>query len=89
MSKIRIVFASVNKWNKTIFTLKKIIISCVNYWTLHVKQPDIASGVWPETKPLLSHKVRCPLSSPVLLHKLTNIVGREQLINNKHVKKLE
>ena len=53
MSNIRIVFASVNKWNKTIFTLKKIIISCVNYRTLHVKQADVASGVLPETKPLL------------------------------------
>ena len=37
---------------KTIFTLKKIIISCVNYRTLHVKQPDVASGVRPEMKPL-------------------------------------
>ena len=53
MSKIRVVFASVNKWKKTIFTLKKIIISCVNYRTLHVKQPDVASGARPETKPLL------------------------------------
>ena len=38
---------------KTIFSLKKIIISCVSYWTLHVKQPDVASGVRPETKPLV------------------------------------
>ena len=38
---------------KTIFTLKKFIISYVNYRTLHVKQPDVASGVRPETKPLL------------------------------------
>ena len=38
---------------RTIFTLlKKFIISCVNYRTLHVKQPDVASGVRPETKPL-------------------------------------
>ena len=37
---------------KTIFTLKKIIISCVNYRTIDVKQPDVASGVQPETKPL-------------------------------------
>ena len=37
---------------KTIFTLKKVIILCVNYRTLHVKQPDVASGVQPETKPL-------------------------------------
>ena len=36
---------------KTIFTLKKIIL-CVNYQTLHVRQPDVASGVRPETKPL-------------------------------------
>ena len=53
MSKIRVVFASVIKWKKTIFTLKKIIISCVNYRTLHVKQSDIASGARSETKPLL------------------------------------
>ena len=55
MSKIRVVFASVNKWKKTIFTLNYylIIISCVNYRTLHVKQPDVASGARPETKPLL------------------------------------
>ena len=39
----------VNKWKKTIFTLKKIIISCVSYRKLHVKQPDVASGVRPET----------------------------------------
>ena len=38
---------------KTIFTLKKIIISWVNDRTLHVKQPDVASGVRPETKPPL------------------------------------
>ena len=38
---------------KTIFTLKKIIILCVNYQTLHVRQPDVASGVRPETKPLI------------------------------------
>ena len=38
---------------KTIFTLKKFIISYVNYRTLHVKQPDVASGVRPETKPLV------------------------------------
>ena len=25
---------------------------CVNYRTLNVKQPDVASGVRPETKPL-------------------------------------
>ena len=37
---------------KTFFTLKKIIILCVNYRTLHVKQPDVTSGVRPETKPL-------------------------------------
>ena len=37
---------------KTIFTIKKIIISCVNYQTLHVKQQDVASSVRPETKPL-------------------------------------
>ena len=37
---------------KTIFTLKKIIISCVNYRRLHVKQLDVASGVRPETKSL-------------------------------------
>ena len=35
-----------------IFTLKKIIILCVKYRMLHVKQPDIASGVLPEMKPL-------------------------------------
>ena len=29
-----------------------MIISCVNYRTLRVKQPDVASGVRPETKPL-------------------------------------
>ena len=39
---------------KTIITLKKIIISCVNYRTLHVKQPDVSSCVRPETKPLLT-----------------------------------
>ena len=37
---------------KTIFTLKKNIISCVNYRTIDVKQPDVASGGQPETKPL-------------------------------------
>ena len=31
---------------KTIFTVKKKIILCVNYRTLHVDQPDVASGVW-------------------------------------------
>ena len=25
---------------------------CVNYQTLHDKQPNVASGVWPEMKPL-------------------------------------
>ena len=25
----------------------------MNFWTLHVKQPDVAFGVRPETKPLL------------------------------------
>ena len=35
-----------------IFTLKKIIISCVKYRMLHVKQPDVASGAPPETKSL-------------------------------------
>ena len=39
---------------KTILTL---IISCVNYRTLHVKQPDVASGVRPETKPLVNVNV--------------------------------
>ena len=43
------------------FTLKKVIISCVNrYRTLHnVKQPDVASGVRPETKrnPRTTYKV--------------------------------
>ena len=29
---------------ETIVTSKKIILSCVNYRTLHVKQPDAASG---------------------------------------------
>ena len=53
MSKIRVVFASVNKWKKTIFTFEKIIIWYVNYRTLHVKRPGVASGVRPETKPLL------------------------------------
>ena len=37
---------------KTIFTLKKIIISCVNYRTIDVEQPDVVSGVQPETKSL-------------------------------------
>ena len=27
--------------NKKMFTLKKVIISCVNYWTYHVKQPEL------------------------------------------------
>ena len=30
----------------------------MNYRTLHVKQPDVASGVWPETKPLRPTGVR-------------------------------
>ena len=30
-----------------------MIISCVSYRTLHVKQPNVASGVRPETKPLV------------------------------------
>ena len=46
--------------NKLIFTLKKkYYLECelpcelgVNYQTLHVKQPDVVSGVRPETKPL-------------------------------------
>ena len=46
--------------NKPIFTLKKnYYLVCellcepgVNYRMLHVKQPDVVSGVWPETKPL-------------------------------------
>ena len=42
---------------KTIFTLKKIIISCVNYRTLHVKQPDVASGVRPEMKSLREYSL--------------------------------
>ena len=45
----------VNKWKKTISHLKKINIPCVNYRTLHVKQPDVGSGVRPETKPLLRY----------------------------------
>ena len=44
---------------KTIFTLKKIIISCVNYRTIDVKQPDVASGGQPETKPLHSRNKFC------------------------------
>ena len=39
-----------------IFILKKIIISCVKYRMLHVKQPDVESGVSPETKPLKKGK---------------------------------
>ena len=38
---------------KNDFHTWKIIISCVNYRTFHVKQPDVASGVrrsaWNET----------------------------------------
>lgn len=35
---------------KSIFILKKIIISCLNYRTLQVKEPDVASpGETPET----------------------------------------
>ena len=49
MSKIRVVFASVNEWKKNDFHT----ISYINYRTLHVRQPDVASGVRPETKPLL------------------------------------
>ena len=38
---------------ETIFTLQKIIISCEKYCTLHVQQPDVASGArlaWNETR---------------------------------------
>ena len=27
------------------FTLKKVIISCVNYWTFHIKHPCFAPSV--------------------------------------------
>ena len=44
------------------FTPKKITISCFNYRTLYVKQPNVASGVQPETKPLKNNgkkRVKC------------------------------
>ena len=44
------------KMEKTIFKLKKTI-SCVNYWTSHVKQPDVASSVRPGTKPLVVNAI--------------------------------
>ena len=55
-----LVFYLIKKTKKkeTIFLFQKIIISCVNYWTLHVKQPDIASGVRLETKPLQGRVVQ-------------------------------
>ena len=55
-----------------IFTLNKIIILCVKYRMLHVKQPDVASGVRrpasrvpPETKPL--KKVKKIIQKKVIL----------------------
>ena len=46
----------------SIFKPKKITISCFNYRTLYVKQPNVASGVQPETKPLKNNgkkRVKC------------------------------
>jgi len=43
------------------FHTLKIIILCVNHITLHFKQPDVGSCVWPETKPL---RAGCGLISP-------------------------
>ena len=48
-----------------IFTLNKMIILCVKYRMLHVKQPDVASGVPPETKPL--KKVKKIIQKKVIL----------------------
>ena len=56
------------------------MISCVNYRTLHVKQPDVASGVRPETKPLLREpnnyfKRACPLFSSFSVVRPTKFFG--------------
>ena len=37
----------INEKKKTMFTLKKVIISCVNYWKFHIKQPCFAPCVQP------------------------------------------
>ena len=50
-------FAPLEKWKKTIFKLKKTIISFVNYRASHVKQPDVASSIRPETKPLVVNAI--------------------------------
>ena len=94
MSNIWIVFASVNKWNKTIFALKKIMISCVNYRTLHVKQPDVASGVRPETKVLLREpnnyfKRACPLFSSFSVVRPTQFFGIIKKEKGKRYDKVE
>ena len=43
-----------------IFTLQKITFLCVKYRMLQVKQPEVASDVSPETKPLKNSKETHP-----------------------------
>ena len=65
---------------KNDFYTKKIIILWVNYRTLHVKQPDVASGVRPKTKPLLREpnnyiKRASPLFSSFSVVRPTQFLG--------------
>ena len=67
-------------------------ISCVNYRTLHVKQPDVASGVLPETKPPLREpnnyiKRAFPLFSSFSVVWLTQFFGIIKKTNKQNKKK--
>lgn len=76
-----------------IFALQKMIVSCVKYRTLHVKQPDVTSGVrlgWNETpdyhlsrvvsdKSSSSNKVIFPTITVIFLFLGTHRDSDEQL----------
>ena len=69
------------------------MISCVNYRTLHVKQPDVASGVPPETKPLLREpnnyfKRACPLFSSFSVVRPTQFLALSKKKKEKDTIKL-
>ena len=65
-------FYFINTWEKkkNFFTLQKIIILFENYQMLHVKQPDIVSGVRLETKPQSVHEIDGHLHNHLFLEVL-------------------